>query len=796
MQSQAYQLDGNLKKIADSLVTAYKTEKFEQVFAKSTAKLDRGQQFKIKSELARLFKPFERTIDLTDESDYRVEEFEWNGKRFYFDDIAKRIFLIEVERFGDQYTEGVYERIKDKANYQAFEKQFVYEQKIKQYEVPITELGLTTRRLEERIYLSKPVSLFLPNGYELQVFSSNISRSGLLIKVEPFGSVQKDSIVEVNFHALTRDYVFNQTAKYKYRVVFCASKAEKDGTQKIGLQLVDNDFEWSQFLDKFIKEHRTRFQVDITNASQMVESRLIEDHLLKKTGWFSIYVSAQDDKLSQAGHGLCNQLNRKDLNFFADETKAQRIHTFLVKVWSELALNRSECIAVAKIKQAGKISFYARSVQNLANKGKLESFFQFAQSNGELGLFTCQKLAITEAQLEQVKHNWFKTAVEADIALSPLGRINHLVLLHRMSEHESLMKLKPSSTPIDANNLAEFACPKLKAINFSALNVEPGCARAEVRYFFQTQAVLNKPNQPKLAASTLDLSCHGMRVQLKATEQLEQGDIVEISIPSFERFGRANMLSKAKFRVVGLNPALKQAHLCLLNDNNQHATADFVKKVLKANAAKLKVNDKYDKFILLQKALRTVFVTFYPAIAFGVLRDNKALLGFNRILVSSKSVNELQVLSELQSPISDNQISVFQLIYDPKRNPTFIRSLTRFSKNAEALSDELIFNKLPNRIDIPKHARAGGNPKLTLDYVRGALKTGEFASLYMNIQSINEMNLDCVADAFKYIQAFNPHKAIEIENFAKQLMGIVEVLDTSMLWRHTHLLPFEYDTSG
>lgn len=796
MQSQSVNLDPKYRKYVDLLIPYYNRESFTQAFIKTCGHLNKPTQFNIKGELARLFKPYERTIDMSNTSDYDVEEFSWQGKRFYLDQVARRIFLLEVDRFGQQYTQGVYESINSSECYKQFEKQYKYEQAIKAFEVPITPLGLTSRRLEERIFLAKPIFIKPDEGEEIEVFTSNISRSGCLLKVEPFGLVKKGDILNLDFRAMTREFTFDQSPIYKYQVVYCGHKPESDGTQKVGVALCSESFEWSLFLDRYITEHRTRFKVDITNAIDLAESRLVEDHLLKQTKWFPVFIAVNGGQIGNVRHCLVNQHTNTQLNFFHDESEAQRLHSVLYTVWPKIKLKKNEHLLVIRFKKQDKILFIASTLTELSLNNQIVNFLTFAKLFGELAIFELKAFALTQSIFSNLKHNWFTSEKEANNALAPIKNLNHCIMLHRLTEHEKLV-IPPTQSKLSAQanqQLSNFICPRLKATNLSLINVEPDCARKELRYFYKTPVIVEKKGHiAPVEANIVDMSAHGLKLHLtKMEHKLEQGDLIQITATLFEKFGELNALNQATYQIVGINPVSHDLHLGLFEHKNSELVVKFMRSLIKSNMTKLKKNDHYDQFILLQTALRTLFITFYPAIAFGVLRDQKKTLTFNRLLVADFTTQELTTLSRLQSPITENRISVYQLINEDKRVPPLIRSIDIFSKNAEMINDELIFSLQPNQVDIPKQSRTGANVRNVQQFVRKTLSQAELHSLYLCISPIKEDNIEHIAEQLNYINRFTPHKAEEIQLFSKKLAGIIEVIDTSDFWLQLGEMEFEY----
>ncbi|MER2490593.1 PilZ domain-containing protein [Catenovulum sediminis] len=790
MQKNNIKIDKKTQNIIDTLVRVYKKPSFSAEFDHLTASLNTQKKFFIKQELARLFKPFERTIDMSRESKYKVSEFSWNGKRFFLDDIGRRIFLLELDKFGEQYTAGVFEAVNNAEIYARFEKQFLYEQKIKEFEVQITELGRTTKRLEERLYCAKPIKIIRQAGEPIDAVTSNISRSGCLLRVKPYAILQQNEIFEIDFSALTSQFAFDKQPKACYQVKFLSPTPDKDGAQRVGVQLIDKNYEWTQFLDKYVLENRSSFKVDITNAKDLAETRLLEDHLLETSNWLMVFANADENKLKQLKYVLTNPANKNQHDFFVDGQNINRLNGVLLRLWPQLT-EKSTPIVVVRFEQKGEIHFLAATLKQLIDNDLLKAFCLFANKKGLLQLFMLRKQSIDQRQLDEIKFNWFKSAKEADQALQPLTEINQIISLYPLDQQTSAFELFGEHTlkPDDLKKLSAFRCPSIKNHVIGHFDIRPKCARQEMRYFYSTAVTLTIPeNKQAINGNLIDLSVSGLSVQLPAqlpaiADTLEVAKVLAVTIPKFDQFGERNAIHNAFYKIVGINRRSKTLHFQVYNSDQSDLIRHFMRQLIQNNRAKLNINDQYDKFVILQKALCVAFITNYPSIAFGISKSPKKIFEVSRLLTSDFNSVELASLQKLQSPIQNQHISVFQLIYDDKRNPPYLRSISRFVRNKGSCDDEVAFQLIPNRVDIAKQARAGANPRLQNQFIRKALQTDTLKVFNLKIQPVAHNSTQAIEEQLAYVSRYNRHQAENIKSFASKLTGILEVLDNQAFWQ-------------
>ncbi|WP_440905211.1 PilZ domain-containing protein [Catenovulum sp. SX2] len=785
MQPKTTTIDKSLQNIIEQLIKFYQKPSFDKAYEALTAKLPTQKKFLIKQELARLFKPFDRSIDMSRDSAYPISEFIWQGKRFYLDEIGRRIFLLEVEKFDNQYTEGVYERVTDGKLYAKFEKQYAYEQKIREFEVDISELGRTTRRLEERLHCAKPVTLHRQNGQALEVITSNISRSGCLLRVKPFAALQRDEVFEIDFSSMTSQFKFNGHPRAGYQVKFLAQTPDKDGCQRVGVQLCEHNYEWTHFLDKYVLANRAQYKVDITNAKDLAETRLLEAHLLNTSGWMSVFARTAQQQLKQLNYVLTNPTSKTLYDYFIDENNLNRLNGILVRLWPHLSEN-SNAIAVVRFEQQGKIQFLAATLTQLIEQKQLASFVAFANQKGILQLLMLRKREINAKEIEDIKFSWFDDQKKADRALSPLNDINQLISLYPLNQQETALELdkgyKLTNDKVKA--LTQYLAPTIKNHHIGQFDVQPKDARKENRYFYTTSVQATNLEQNTTAAGKLiDLSLNGLSIKIdNAAQHFQVTQVIAVTVPKFEQFGERNAIHNALYQIVGINPKAQTLHLQVYENENAQNIRNFLQLLIQTNRTLLSINDSYDKFVILQKALRIAFMTFYPAIAFGLTRSVKKPFNVARLLTSNYKTQELISLSDLQSPIQQQHVSVFQLIYDDKRNPPFLRSITRFLKSGEAIADEVAFYLIPGRVDITKQARAGANPRLQNQFIRKAVSHDGLKVFSLNIQPSAKNLINEISEELNYIARYNKHQAEKIQALAKQLCGIIEVVDTDEFW--------------
>ncbi|GEM_PF-2809029 len=786
MQSPVVTIEPNIQRIIDKLISCYQSDEYEAQYNKLSHSLPTQKKFLIKQELARLFKPSIKTIDLSGKTDYPVKEFKWQNKRFYLDEIAKRIFLQAIDQFGGEYTEGVYDTVTSDSIYQDYEKHYQEEERLASYKVNLTELGRTTKRLEERLYCAKPVKIETAQNQTLSAITSNISRSGCLIRIEDIANLKVDDLIKISFTSLTEQFKFNKNPVCEYQIKFIASEPDKDNLYKVGVQLHESNHEWMQFLDKYVLANRASFKVDISNAKELTESRLLENHLLKTSLWLPVFIQLKNQQVKQVRYVLTNEYNAHSLSFFDDLEQNNRLNSIIFKVWPSLAQAKYDnpLLLVARLKNHNKSQFIAADLAELIESQRLDTFISFARLKGELKLFQVRTKALTDNLIDQFKLNWFKSSKEADRALEPLTLTNHLIYLHPLDQALAWLLEKPQSklAKSELATLNQYICPKIKNQSVANFDVTAKCSRAEHRYFLNSNIVFSDQRQA-YKAQLLDLSVRGLSIRVEAIpKNIELNQVVTLKVGKLAQFNKIVDDTSAQYKIVGINDYKHTLHLQLIETSEDRPLEKYMRALIKQHRSKLKINDQYDKFVILQKALCIAFISLYPGCAFGITRSKKNLFDVSRILSADRNNSELALLKQLQQTLNAKEMTLYPILKGIGED-AYLTELVDFTRQKQFNQAQLIF-------PINKHQQLEQKVNVQLlsfeslnDTLSGQFSDKKIVAIQLKMYPVVDHDIEIISDNLNYIARYNRHQAEQLKQFAGRLFGMIEMLDISLFWQ-------------
>ncbi|MCU4676465.1 PilZ domain-containing protein [Catenovulum sp. 2E275] len=783
MQSNTVTIEPHIQFKIDKLIRVYRTAEFDSLFNALTDTLTTPQKFLIKQELARLFRPCIKTIDLSTQVKYPVSEFKWGKMRFYLDEISKRIFIQTIDIFGGEYTEGVYETVLSPSNYLQYEKQFQQEEQLSAFKVQITSLGQTTKRLEERLFCAKPVIIHTSENIQLDAVTSNISRSGCLIRIKEIHHLKIDQLIRIDFSSLTEQFKMSQSPVCSYQIKFISNQPDKDELYRVGVQLNEGNHEWMQFLDRYVLANRSSFKVDISNAKELTESRILENHLLKNTQWLPIFAQLKNNKVKQVKYCLTNKNNSNVSDFFEDKESSNRLNSIIFKLWPSLNKTDSNILLVGKLQNQNKTQFIAATLSDLISQKLFNTFVDFAKLKGEINVYQVRTKALTEDILNQLKLNWFKSSNEANKALDPLTLTNQLIYLFPLIQVKDYIDTIQAQK-IEKHELAklnQFLCPKIKNQTLSKFDVVAKCARSEQRFFLNSPASFSYQNRI-INAQLIDISIKGLSVKLsEIPAYLELGALLPLNIDKLEQFNKIVTQTDAKYKLVGINEHKNTLHLQLTDNENNRPLLSFMQALIKQHRSKLKINDQYDRFIILQKALCIAFISEFPSCAFGVVRSNKALFKTSRLLTADNDAPELDFLEQLQKASNINELTLFPLLKGNEK-VTYANIIQDFIRHKQFSHDSFLFitnkhQQMEKRIVFSEQ---------NIDQLKAAITDQNhktLSSVQLSIYPISNPEIETVADNLRYIARYNRHQAEQLKRFADKLIGMVELVNDESFWQ-------------
>jgi hypothetical protein len=307
--------------------------------------------------------------------------------------------------------------------------------------------------------------------------------------------------------------------------------------------------------------------------------------------------------------------------------------------------------------------------------------------------------------------------------------------------------------------------------------------RAEDRFEKTLSLVITKHDKVKcnLEAKTINISVHGMAIELKSKLEYAPGDVIEISL-TLPIGKRHHKLSGQPYQIVGVGRN-GQLRLVFAGRESQHGICKAFRQFIYKNLDELTASCQNDeKTYGLQHALRTIFANQHQSIPFFVQRSK------HQWEISSFAENEHNKINNWQKSEGDAHAPIAELLGQPKfRN----LCLTAVNKAAKGTSDNDLYLVL-----LPRHDTSTGERYFWMremktfsldsgleDFVKKIRRHGKPTVLKIKLHQPGRVFPRYYQDELSYLSQLSSDKALLAAKELADVAGVGEITDhTEHVW--------------
>ncbi|MBO9490172.1 PilZ domain-containing protein [Endozoicomonas sp. G2_1] len=788
---------------------------FEAKFVAATKNLAKTDKFLLKMELKRLATPCNRLIDLRGLVDGECKTYEHDKRPHFLDDIAIRAFEENIAHYGS-YTFGVYEAVKNTENnfrviYQKEKSQLDLaevpdnNQKVfdkTQYSANLLSFGPYYNRREERMNFAIPVLVYI-GEQELECTSSDLSISGIKLRVPLSHTVKIGQTVELRFSGLEQEFKFGQQNMFAYNV--CNIQV-LDNIQLVGFAReynADNEKDgFSQFLKGFIQGNKRRYKVNLDNTISALQARSIEQYLLPKVSELPIFLQKQGEQLLPR-YAISSPNNQQLIQYWQDESGKTTLHNLATEERIKFLLNSSRLSKTLRVysfvhQNKGKSYFYSMDERQLqADKSFAHQFLAFASSKSsfaisELSLldndsrFAHSPLTIRHllAKKDQYLDKPLSEEVKKIISTLPYA----LVVTDVSDQHSRLDYQTLTYQELNTQKLRHFGHKRLATppmIDIVGINYRN--QRQEPRFKYITDALVQHDTE-QFVGQSCDFSISGLKIELTESTELKKGNIVYLSFPKLQKITSAFDLKALPYEVMGVNKKKTTINLRVHVENHQHIGRAFFKLLIDKNRDKL-TTDEYVMMIPgLAKSLRNMYAQRFT-IPGLVIQTSGSRYKIETLCCSGEYGKLLPHMSQLSD--RSGYYNLYPLLSNLAAMNVLTASLKKMQANdvAEHLllyiainnSDQLIENAVTTKLDSELET-----PELKQMFIRNALKQGQFYCVKLVFSRVESPDMNYLNPELSYIGSYAIHRGKQIEHDIWSVAGVGQIIDITeeVLFRH------------
>jgi len=806
--------------IIEELKSVINQPDFDTQFKAATEDVPKSKHFLIKMELKRLAQPCSRLIDLRGSVDGEPSAFEYKSQVHYLDELAKKIFLEQVEKFG-RYTVGVYEtvlhadnnfRVMDKVQQEKrqVEKDLpppVAEKKsqkkptnkiLSEYGSEIVHFTQYGIRNEERMNFSINVELQFGIGNVLKATTSDLSISGAKVKIPAAKDVALGQKLALYLTGLEGDFSLDLKDGIQYEIVGIESAGPNYNHIRMKRSYTEDITSFDEFLSAFINGNKRRYKVNLENTLDAIIIKGFEQYYLPRSTFLPIFIREVQGRLLPT-MALATENNRETLGYFSDENKnlvlqqiltAERIDDIML---SPSVIKESLLFCFTHAKQ-GKLYFYSATLEEFNKHPELKNaFIGFGSKKASWKVFKLQvsladendsylPLSVPDSADEEIK---LLNQPPSEKIQSMLKGLKYTVNMAPINgdgfakQYQQYHEFDQALVP----KLTLFGHPKLKRyISITVESIEYVNLRSETRFLYKSDITIESPgSNTDVKGETRDFSEHGLQVVLNEEGEYKKGDIILLAMPSFQNVTKAFKLKKLPYEVMAISRNKLIMNLRTFDHSKQHVAAAFFKKLISQNISKLTPAKMESKFPGLSKSLRNISAKSIHNFPVYFAKENSKLK-VNTVGQGTEA-NLLHQMLKQHKP-DDHETTLYPLLKENALATVFTPVLVKLKRTDRPVYIDLYLRFRPKefveeRAFIAQYNDQFMSSEKLSSFIESSIKNDLFFAYRIFISRTGRPDMDYIAKELAYVGNYAVHRAKELEERLWSIIGVGDVIDIS-----------------
>ncbi|WP_025562947.1 PilZ domain-containing protein [Psychromonas sp. SP041] len=532
----------------ETLIPFYNSADFNSMIDKVFFGESNSDKFLIKMEISRIAKPCTRIIDLREKVIEKTAQYTYFNLTHYLTTAADKELATAIKVYGE-YTVGAYEQV------------LGYVQKIKQQQSTEATPKITTdinqniteniqlnnhrKQTAARMFFVSKIEVTFEDGVVYQATTSNISISGLKIKLLEQRSHLDGQLIQVSFTTLSNEYKDKAIVDQKINYRLVKQQQEKTGFY-LYLNLEDDKPEFVQFIKSFIRANQHKYKLDVLYYFRLAREKSLKNSTLMAMNSLPIYLNANSHK--PILFMLRNAVNKDILNDWRCENTNQ-----LPFLFSESRLKKLLSFAKPKLVTTvysftyiseGEEFLLSATEEELQQDNLKHLFIEYGRSKAN---WRCYHLT-----LQSYTYQAIKSYQLTDIRPQIFNDITHLATLTSISTKE-IIKIDTRSEKGNPNLLNKYVHREKEEGFTPVYDLFPEELRKEERYRYSSSITLHT-SDAALAGKVVDFSNSGLKIQLDTPKLLTRRSLVTIDFLDLQKISTQFTLKNIEYRVISSSP--------------------------------------------------------------------------------------------------------------------------------------------------------------------------------------------------------------------------------------------------
>ncbi|WP_088332313.1 PilZ domain-containing protein [Lacimicrobium sp. SS2-24] len=785
--------------LLEELIPSVRSNNFDTILRQKTSDLSTNQRFLLKMELKRLCKPCVRRIDLRGMVDGQCEPYEFQGRTHYLDALAQEIFKQQLALYST-YTQGVYEALQRTPNrftliQQTQHTASTHAEASTKADPGQTDASLTIPtfhyrnypiRCEERMHFAIELEVRLNEQKSIKASSTNISASGLQLKIASETSLESGQRLTIFFRGLEQEYVLEPDG-VEYDVV--RTRQRKD-MQYVSLQRCQSEQStgFDKLLSTFIHGNKRRYKVNLDNTLEAVFSKGFEQYHLSTLTALPIFFGRSSKGHSCAHYALLNEQNSSLYEQFQKNQSNGLCQLLaparLARLITEAQQNPDMLLySFSYLKNQTRHWYFATSSELDDDRNLKAAFLSFAVRQKDWHVYHLRVNAVEPQQ------SYYPSSLPDSLgeqtrkdnrppSARVMSRINHLTHMLVMTEITNPKAASHCSAyPLSKADLTRvnrlFLCRTANRPQIVPVELQYRSLRAEPRYQHQSEVLVTHQGL-SLKAMTADISSHGLKLSLSGPLPSPELTNVSLNFTQLQEVTSKYRLCDITYEVVAYDAEALELKLRLdddFSDANRQASRFFT-ELIDRNKRKLIKDPERQSNVEIADALKVIYVRNNHLPALFMSREK------GRCVPEALSLPVMDY--SLRTLFAENDTATsLDWLFKGKNGQYLQQWIKQQALTAEPLCAELLLTVGGDGNINAVFVDDFSTQHLLTQFIRINQRQGRFKAIRLMLQPTGRPDISRFENELRYISLYARHKAKALEETLWNISYVCFLADIS-----------------
>ena len=755
------------------LILAKNDPYFNDLFNNILANESTSDKFLIKMELSRLSKPCQRVIDLRGKVQQECQPFTYDNTLHYLDEDTKTIFEKSIKLY-DKYTIGAFEEVinhhlkmkKEQQNKKTSLSKDNYQNK----QCELISLSETNKRAAPRMFFVSDIEIEFADGRTQSAQTTNISISGLKIKLKDIFEINNNEIIRVSFPGLKKEFTANKTlSATKYQIV---GQDIIDDMQYIYLNYIDNDPKLIAFIQEFIRANQYKYKIDVYYYYELAKNKLLTNYYLANAPKLAVALDCKSS--SPFLFALENNQNKEMISYWVSSNE-NNLHC----VFNESRLLNLLDTPNTKIKTIiysftyhnNGICYYLSATEEELLEKKMKTLFIRYGANKKS--WRIYHLSLTE-------YHHKNGNINSSLPQQSKDRLNSITHLATLEDITQSPQLSDDINKQDLNELNQFVHHNANN-DLGIYQLFPVEQRQETRYLYKSNILVgfNGNNYP---AQILSLSLSGLMIKLEAPLTIAAQSTLIINLIDLQKVSQKFSLSNLRYDLVHYSSE-STLHLQVADKETEKIAKRFFSLLIKHNPTHFQKVPTRNGQLTFADELKKIESESHFSCALFVEKEkhlfnikcaaiddqNKPLKTLFTLL--SNNANEINI-----TPIINNQL-YRRLISQPLHSPGKKGKLKEALIYVKTSQDRNKKWKIKSYIDEDFKNVKERNSFIEYTKANTQFSGAQFYILHYRLTSLDRPDFSIIQQEMDAISRFAMHLSKKLQEELQAMSGLIEITD-------------------